>query len=106
MRELRLSDLKEQARRKAQLQSAGYGRLTTVPDTELLACLRSIFIVEAVCFAAIHAVYLTVKVAILWGGKCFMLIIHLCLVSNSRAQVILATMTGCGVLRPAGYVAE
>ena len=47
MRELRLSDLKEQARRKAQLQSAGHGRLATVPDTKLLARLRFLCYPEA-----------------------------------------------------------
>ena len=48
MRELRLCELKEQARRRTQLQSAGHGRLTTVPDTTLLARPYSISNLDAV----------------------------------------------------------
>lgn len=69
MRELRLNDLKEQAQRKAQLQSAGYGRLTTVPDTKLLARLRSVCDLAAVCLAAIHACAPDNECVFLWGGK-------------------------------------
>ena len=69
MREQRLIDLKEQARRKAQLQSAGYGRLTTVPDTDLLARLCSVCDLDTVYLAAVHAYVPDMNVANPWGGK-------------------------------------
>ncbi|KAK9825410.1 hypothetical protein WJX81_002679 [Elliptochloris bilobata] len=53
LRELRLRDLKEQARRKAQLQSAGYGSLSTVHDTELLEEVRKSEAQTTVCHLAV-----------------------------------------------------